>query len=577
MSDRSFVARRGRKKLTRQLFSGSLAGAGVLALALACTTTAPTPQREAATRAAFTILQINDTYKIEGLEAGRVGGMARVRTLRRELEAEGRPVLLLHGGDFLFPSVMSRHLQGEPMVATLNRLDGSESYDERLFVAFGNHEFDSPDRELLLARLGQSKFAWLNANLRYRSADGEPLVELAGHAPNVAASKLVELGGVRVGLFGLTMPAEPRDWVDYGDFERLVASAERAVAELRAGGAELVVALTHQEMGDDARLAERVAGIDWIVGGHEHVALERRIRDTWITKADADARTAVRIDVGRGAGGIEARHRLVDLSAAVAPDPALLGEVARWLVRLEERVRAKTGRRLLEVVATTEHALEGVEPAIRGRETALGNFLADVLRERLETDLAFVNGGSIRVNDDVPAGGEVRVYELEGIFYYDNVPVAFELTGEELVALLAKSVSQATLAHGRFLQVAGLRFRYHAAPAPDGGESTRVAAGEVEVWPIGASGWEPVAPARRYSVASLDWLWANGCRDGYPRFGQGCGGDSPPRLERPVLSFRAITEEAIGRLPGRRIRTAIDGRIVRLADGTGTGNQEESK
>jgi 2',3'-cyclic-nucleotide 2'-phosphodiesterase (5'-nucleotidase family) len=541
----------------------------LVALALACTSAPAPPSRTAPASAAFTILQINDTYKIEGLEAGRVGGMARVRALRHQMESERRPVLVLHGGDFLFPSVMSRHLQGEPMVATLNRLDGSDDFDQRLFVTFGNHEFDSPDRDLLLARLGQSRFAWLSANVKYRRAEGEPFVDLAGQAPNVAASKTLEVGGVRVGLFGLTMPAEPRDWVDYGDFERLVASARRAVDELRGGGAEFVIALTHQEMGDDVRLAEQVPGIDWIVGGHEHVALERRVRDTWITKADADARTAVRIDVARGARGLEGRHRLVELAGEIAPDPTLLGEVARWLVRLEERVRAKTGRRLLEVVATTEHALEGVEPAIRGRETALGNFLADVLRERLATDLAFVNGGSIRVNDDVPAGGDVRVYELEGIFYYDNAPVAFELTGGELVALLAKSVSQATLAHGRFLQVSGLRFRYHAAPAPDGGESTRVDASEVEVRPAGRTDWEPVDPARRYSVASLDWLWANGCRDGYPRFGQGCGGESPRRLDRPVLSFRAITEEAIGRLPGRRIRTAIDGRIVRLAEGGG--------
>jgi 5'-nucleotidase len=472
-------------------------------------------------------------------------------------------VLVLHGGDLLFPSVMSRYFQGEAMVAALNRLDGSDGFDDRLFATFGNHEFDSPDRGVLLARLAESRFGWLAANVRFRPADGAAFVPLAGHAPNVEASRLVELGGVRVGLVGLTMPAEPRDWVDYGDFERLVEAARRESAALRSRGAELVVAVTHQELADDVRLAERVPGIDRIVGGHEHVALERRVGKTWITKADADALTAVRIDVARGADGVTTAHRLVELGADVAPDPELLGEVARWLVRLEDRVREKTGRRLLDVVATTEHALEGVEPAIRGRETALGNFLADVLRERLETDIALLNGGSIRVNDDVPAGGDLRVYELEGIFYFDNRPVAFELTGAELIALLVKSVSEAANAHGRFLQVSGVRFRYRAETGPDGSERTRVEAGEVEVRPRGGSDWEPLEPARAYSVASLDWLWANGCRDGYPRFGQGCGGESPRRLERPALSFRAVTEEAIAHLPGRRIRTAIDGRIVR--------------
>ncbi len=59
----------------------------------------------------FTILQINDVYKIEGLEGGRIGGIARVRTLRKQLEAEGKRVIVLHAGDLLYPSVMSKYLQ----------------------------------------------------------------------------------------------------------------------------------------------------------------------------------------------------------------------------------------------------------------------------------------------------------------------------------------------------------------------------------------------------------------------------------------------------------------------------------
>jgi 5'-nucleotidase len=512
-----------------------------------------------------TILQINDTYKIEGLEAGRVGGLARVRTLRREIEATGREVLVVHAGDLLFPSVMSKFLAGEPMVAALNRLDGSDGFDERLAVAFGNHEFDHRDPAVLLARLAESRFGWLSADVRFRLEGMAEAVPFAGHAPNVAATRIVEAGGVRVGLFALTLPGEPRPWVDYAEhLERRTAIARAAVAELRARGAEWVLAVTHQELGDDLRLAEAVPGIDWIAGGHEHVAIEREVDGRWVTKADADARTVVRIDLDRdGAGRLAARHRFVEMAERVAPDPAMLGEVARWLVRLEERVRERTGRRLLDVAATTEHALEGVEPVIRGRESALGNFLTDVLRERLGTEIAFVNGGAIRINDDVPAGGELRVYELEGIFYYDNRPVAFEATGAELLELLRRSVSEATLAHGRFLQVSGLRFRYHVEPTPNG-ETSRVEPGEVEVREAGA--WRPLEPGRRYTVATLDWLLDNGCRDGYPLFGTGCGATSPPRLARPELSWRGITEEAIAALPGRRIRTAREGRIVRVEE-----------
>jgi 5'-nucleotidase len=118
---------------------------------------------------------------------------------------------------------------------------------------------------------------------------------------------------------------------------------------------------------------------------------------------------------------------------------------------------------------------------------------------------------------------------------------------------LRKSVSGATLGHGRFLQVSGIRFRYHALAGPEG-EVTRIEAAEVELLRRGETGWQPLDPGKRYTVASPGWLFRNGCRDGYPRFGHGCGAESPRQLERLAPSFRRLTEEAIARLPGRRIR-----------------------
>jgi 5'-nucleotidase len=566
--------RHGRASVHPLLWSFFFSIAGFVGLlALGCAgrpAPAPAAPPSAATGAegaGFTILQINDTYKIEGLEAGRVGGMARVRTLRRELEAEGRPVLVLHGGDIFFPSVMSKYLKGEGMVDALNALDGSEDFDARFVATFGNHEFDDRDPAVLFARLAQSEFSWVSSNVRFRAAASEALAPLSTRFGNVHETMVLDLGGLRVGLLGLTLDDQTRDWLDYGyAIESRNRIVRAAIEGLRAEGAEVLIAVTHQEIGQDERLARDFPELDWIVGGHEHVYLSRQVGATGITKADADAKSAIRIDVRPGAGRPRLAARKIDLVGQdVAPDPGMQGRVARWLVRLAEAVKGQSGHDLLDVVATTEQALEGVEPTIRGRESALGNFLADALRARLATDLAFVNGGAIRVNDDVPPGGDVRVYEMEGIFYYDNRPVATEISGAQLLELLRKSVSEAALGHGRFLQVSGIRFRYHA--RPEGyGETTRVEAGEVEVRPLGAAEFVPLELGRTYSVATLDYLWKNGSRDGYPLFSFGAGGASPPLLPRPELSWRGITEEAITALPGRRITTEIEGRIERIQD-----------
>lgn len=532
----------------------------------------PPAATTAAPATGFTILQINDTYKIEGLRAGAEGGLARVRTLRKQLEAEGRPVLVLHAGDFLFPSVMSKYLKGAPMVDALNLLDGGEGFDGRFFVTPGNHEFDHPELSLLADRIAQSQFDWITSNVAISGPDGAAasgMRPLAERFPNVKDHVVLELGGVRVGIFGLTLSDQSRPWVEYGyDLPARRATIARVLGDLEREGAEFVIGLTHQEVGDDEWLAREFPGrIDWIVGGHEHVALARTVGGTTITKADADAKSAYRIDVRSAAEGGAAprpfigRGTLVELGAQVAVDPDMIRAVASSLVTLAQEVETKTGRRLLDVVATTEHLLEGTEPAIRGRETALGDLLCDLLRERLATDIAFVNGGAIRVNDDVAPGGNVRVYELEGIFYYDDKPVVFELTGRELLELLRKSVSQATLGHGRFLQVAGLRFRYSV--AADG--ATGVQAAEVSVRSAGESSFTPLDLDRRYRAATLTYTWRNGYRDGYPLFsaGAGDGATSPALVAEPQISWRQLTEEALRALPGQRITTDVDGRIAR--------------
>jgi 2',3'-cyclic-nucleotide 2'-phosphodiesterase (5'-nucleotidase family) len=562
----------------------------ISALALACALLvgacagAPSPAKAPAAvpapaaNSGFTLLQINDTYKIEGLRAGAEGGFSRVRTVRREIEAEGRPVLVLHAGDFLFPSVMSKYLKGVPMIDALNLLDGAEGFDERLFVVPGNHEFDNADSQILFDRIAQSKFTWLSSNVQLGTGADPALRPISQRFPNVKDHVVLELGGIRVGIFGLTLADQRRPWLEYGfEPEQRRATIDRVLDDLEGEGAEFVIGLTHQEIGDDEWLAREFAGrIDWIAGGHEHVAQFVEVGGTTITKADADAMTAYRIDVRPAAGSAPTpspsdtarralgKATLLKLDKSVQLDSDMVRQVTVSLVRLATAIEEKTGRKLLDVVATSEHLLEGTEPAIRGRETALGDLLCDMLRDRLQTDLAFVNGGAIRVNDDVAPGGNVRVYELEGIFYYDDKPVVFDLTGRELLDLLAKSVSQATLGHGRFLQIAGIRFRYHV--AADG--TTRVLPADVTVRPAGAAGFVPLELDRRYRAASLDYTWRNGYRDGYPLFslGAGDGGTSPVLVAEPEASWRQITEEALAALPGRRITTDVDGRIVRLEE-----------
>ena len=183
----------------------------------------------------FTILQLNDVYRVEGLENGALGGLARVRTVRRELEAQGRPVLVLHAGDLLDPSVMSKYLNAEPMVQGLNLLDGDpNAFDPGLIVVFGNHEFDA-SRDIFLARMAQCDFRWVSSNVFYK-APGASTLPMHRRFANVHDTLMVVEDAVAVGILGLTHDYKKADYVGY-TYDRADAGrwCRRRSATSRAG------------------------------------------------------------------------------------------------------------------------------------------------------------------------------------------------------------------------------------------------------------------------------------------------------------------------------------------------------
>src|SRR5439155_17835571 len=92
---------------------------------------------------------------------------------------------------------------------------------------------------------------------------------------------LFERGGLRIAVFGLTVPMFTRKmWsqalCDYL-FEDPLNTARDLVPALRQE-ADVVVALTHIGLKQDEALATTVPGIDLILGGHTHADLPEPAR-----------------------------------------------------------------------------------------------------------------------------------------------------------------------------------------------------------------------------------------------------------------------------------------------------------
>jgi len=503
-----------------------------------------------------TFLTLNDVYRIEGVDGGTAGGIARLATLRQQLAAEDPGLIVLHAGDFLYPSLLSRSYDGAQMIDVLNRIDGEpEAFDERFFVTFGNHEFDKSALKhapLLDARVEESAFTWLASDIDFaEDAQGATLIA----AGNLVERALIEANGVTVGLFSITTDVKRPDYVTA--FADPVETARAETAALRADGAELVVALTHQSVEEDLALLSALgeAGPDLIIGGHEHNRLQREAAGRWVIKADADLRTAAVVTVKPRPG----RAPLVAASFPTlsgsdpAPDPAVEAAVADWLKRQDAAYCAEDYELppgcLDAPLGKAGVTLVAEEIEIRKYETNLGDWVLDQALAATQpegTQIAFLNAGSLRLNQNVAQGTVITRRMLDELFAYDNELRLIRVSGAMLQQMIERSVEQWE-GNGWFLQIAGFAYRYDPATGTVG-----------DLTLLTPQGPRPIRPDDEFLAVTNDFLTD-------PQYGQdGYTMLTPDRLvplKRKVPSLRDLVIAALQNAGPAGIAPALDGRI----------------
>ncbi|MGQ0548197.1 MAG: bifunctional metallophosphatase/5'-nucleotidase, partial [Armatimonadota bacterium] len=165
-----------------------------------------------------------------------------------------------------------------------------------------------------------------------------------------------------------------------------------------------------------------------------------------------------------------------------------------------KRYADQMSRELDVVIGRTSVPLDARNTAVRGGESALGNFIADVMRRAVDADVAITNGGGIRTNALFPAG-EIKRRDVVAWLPFGNVIVKARLSGEAIRAALENGVSQVEAQGGRFAQVSGLTYTYSRG-RPAGSRITSV-----------SIGGRPLDPAALYTLATNDFMLNGG--DGY--------------------------------------------------------------
>jgi 5'-nucleotidase len=219
------------------------------------------------------ILHTNDTHSridpfpMDGGPNQGLGGVARRASLIRRVRDENPNVLLLDSGDIFQGTPYFNFFGGEIELRSMSGM----GYDAS---TLGNHDFDNGVAGLV-RMLPHASFPFVSSNYE---------VDDPGLAPGVRPWMVREVDGIRVGILGLGVAFDGLVMEELHEGVRHTepfAAARRAVDDLRHQGCSLVICLSHlgyRYQGDrpsDTLLAQRVEGIDLVLGGHTHTFMER--------------------------------------------------------------------------------------------------------------------------------------------------------------------------------------------------------------------------------------------------------------------------------------------------------------
>jgi 5'-nucleotidase len=475
----------------------------------------------------LTFIHLNDTYRVGTVEDGKRGGFSRIVTRVRELQAEGRDVRLLHGGDFLYPSLESQLWDGLQMVDAMNFVNAVAP----LYVTSGNHEFDRRGPEQLVAAVNASEFVWVADNFRFVTGDEEADAALQ-------PAYTFESGGKTVGVFALTLhPDDGGNGRSYLEIDPDYAGvAKQTIEALEADGVDLIIGVTHIHMWQDVEIAKLKAEhprLAFIVGGHEHEPQYSPGSDTAavVMKGASNARVVWQIDVDFDAdGSYQVSEKRIDIDESTPLDPEYEQLAAKWHDRLVDKFPFLEAR-----IGTAALTMDAREEQIRSSESSWGNFIVDQMRGAFgepRADLAFLNSGTLRLDDTVD--GDILFEDIGRTFGFSSFLRHTTVTGAEFRTIMEAGYRGGPESQGYFPQVSGFRVCVDRSRP----EFSRIVSLQVP----GDDGWSEIEDDREYSLVVADFIYRGG--DGYEipkdRF-----------ASRPGSELKYLVLDAILRAQGR--------------------------
>ena len=415
-----------------------------------------------------TILYTNDVHTYIDKQAPELT-YAAIAALKQSYQNAGKKVLLVDAGDHVQGTAYGSMDQGASIIQLMN----AAGYDA---ATPGNHEFDyGMDRAKELMR--DADFPYLSCNW----------VDLRTNLRVLPEIKVFVRGGVRIAFVGITTPetftkstpayfmnkAQTKyiyDILGGEDGQKLYSAVQKAVDKAKCL-ADVVIGLGHLGVDPSSspwtseEVIAHTTGFDAFIDGHSHTVMENK------QVADASGRLVTLTQTGSYFANVGEMTIAPDgtistrlVSTYDQEDVAVAAEQAAWVSSVDEMLGEKIA------VADTKFYI--TDPAtgkrrIRSGETNLGDFVADGIYtyfnevEQLHCDIAIMNGGGIRSDEDA---GYWTFKTCKQVSPFGNVACLMSVTGKQIQDALefaARFAGAEGKENGGFLQVAGATYEIH--------------------------------------------------------------------------------------------------------------------
>lgn len=481
-----------------------------------------------------TILYTNDVHTYIDKQAPKLT-YAAIAALKQSYQNAGKKVLLVDAGDHVQGTAYGSMDQGASIIELMN----AAGYDA---ATPGNHEFDyGMDRAKELMR--DADFPYLSCNW----------VDLRTNLRVLPEIKVFVRGGVRIAFVGITTPetftkstpayfmnkAQTKyiyDILGGEDGQKLYSAVQKAVDKAKCL-ADVVIGLGHLGVDPSSspwtseEVIAHTTGFDAFIDGHSHTVMENK------QVADASGRLVTLTQTGSYFANVGEMTIAPDgtistrlVSTYDQEDVAVAAEQAAWVNTVDDMLGEKIA------VADTKFYI--TDPAtgkrrIRSGETNLGDFVADGIYtyfnevEQLHCDIAIMNGGGIRSDEDA---GYWTFKTCKQVSPFGNVACLMSVTGKQIQDALefaARFAGAEGKENGGFLQVAGATYEIHT-DIPN-----TVQTDDKNVWIGSATGtprvqnvkiydrhtgtYEPLDPAKTYALAGMNYTLRN-LGDGFAMF-----------------------------------------------------------